>query len=57
MMSIRREQGTEQGETATKAPPAEEETSPHPGGGPGKFDTAADYEFKRLKELNPDDFE
>ncbi|MET7999666.1 hypothetical protein [Nonomuraea glycinis] len=56
MMSIRREQETEQGEAATKAPPAEEETSPHPGG-PGKFDTAADYEFKRLKELNPDDFE
>jgi hypothetical protein len=55
MMSTRRERKTEQGEAATEAP-EEEETSPHPGG-PGKFDTAADYEFKRLKELNPDDFE
>jgi hypothetical protein len=56
MMSTRREQGSEQGEAATKATSEEEETSQHPGG-PGKFDTALDYEFKRLKELNPDDFE
>lgn len=56
-MSTRREQGPEQDEAATKATPEEEEASQHPGGGPGKFDTALDYEFKRLKELNPDDFE
>lgn len=56
MMGTRREQETEPGEAVTKAPPKEEEASQHPGG-PGKFDTALDYEFKRLKELNPDDFE
>ncbi len=44
----------------TKAPPPEtEEEASQSGDAPGakKFDTAADYEFKRLKELNPDDFE
>jgi hypothetical protein len=49
MMSTRREQETE---AAAKTPVEEESQA-----GPEKADTALDYEFKRLKELNPDDFE
>lgn len=49
-MSTRREQETE---AAATTPVAEE----RPQAEAEKADTALDYEFKRLKELNPDDFE
>jgi hypothetical protein len=50
MMNTRREQETE---AAAKTPVEEEQRQAVP----EKVDTALDYEFKRLKELNPDDFE